>query len=224
PGPALTADGVLAVLRAPSGGPPAVDRIVAASAALVRAGVRCVEVTLNSPGALEALRAVRTLVDGVELGAGTVLRPGDVTAAAAAGAQYVVSPHTDPEIGARARELGLPWYPGALTPTEVATAWRLGATAVKLFPASLGGPRYLRELRGPLPGVALLPTGGVDADTAGEFVRAGACAVGAGGWLLGDALTGRADGTDPLVALAERARRLRDAVAAARGADPGHRP
>jgi 2-dehydro-3-deoxyphosphogluconate aldolase/(4S)-4-hydroxy-2-oxoglutarate aldolase len=210
PGPSqpVLDTGVVAIVRGRSG-----ERTDAVVDTLVAAGIRSVEITLNTPGALDAIRAARGRYgDDVEIGAGTVRTPEQVDAAAAAGAAYVVSPHTAARIGARAGALGLGWYPGAFTATEVITAWELGATAVKLFPASTGGPRYLRELLAPLDDVRIVPTGGVSATNAGEFIAAGAVAVGAGGSLIGDALSGGS-----LDALAERARDLLDAVAKAKG-------
>src|SRR5256714_9969802 len=127
---------------------------------LVDAGIRSLEVTLNTPGALEAIRRARTRFgEEVSVGAGTVRTVADVEDAVAAGAQFLVSPHTDPALGARARERSAAYLPGALTPTEIVTAWNSGAAAVKLFPARLGGPRYLRDLREAVPATPILPTG-----------------------------------------------------------------
>ena len=177
---------------------------------LVDAGIRSLEVTLNTPGALEAIRRARTRFgEDVSVGAGTVRTVADVEDAVAAGAQFLVSPHTDPALGARARELSAAYLPGALTPTEIVTAWNSGAAAVKLFPARLGGPRYLRDLREPLPDIPIVPTGGVSAENVGEWFAAGAVAVGVGGTLIGDAL----DGGD-LTALTARATELVKAVPA----------
>ncbi|OLE30532.1 MAG: 2-dehydro-3-deoxyphosphogluconate aldolase [Actinobacteria bacterium 13_1_20CM_3_71_11] len=177
---------------------------------LVDAGIRSLEVTLNTPGALEAIRRARTRFgEEVSVGAGTVRTVADVEDAVAAGAQFLVSPHTDPALGARARELSAAYLPGALTPTEIVTAWNSGAAAVKLFPARLGGPRYLRDLREPLPDIPIVPTGGVSAENVGEWFAAGAVAVGVGGTLIGDAL----DGGD-LTALTARATELVKAVPA----------
>jgi 2-dehydro-3-deoxyphosphogluconate aldolase/(4S)-4-hydroxy-2-oxoglutarate aldolase len=207
PGPALLASGVVAVVRGTSG-----DRMEEVLATLAAAGVRCLEVTMNTPGALASLRAARErLPADVELGAGTVLSPGEVDAAADAGASFVVAPDTRAGVAARALERGLGYYPGALTPTEVGRAWELGASAVKVFPASAVGPRYLTELGGPFRDIPLLPTGGVDIDVVGDYIAAGAIAVGVGGPLLGDALDGGS-----LDALSERAQRLIAAVAGAR--------
>jgi 2-dehydro-3-deoxyphosphogluconate aldolase / (4S)-4-hydroxy-2-oxoglutarate aldolase len=178
---------------------------------LAEAGIRCLEVTMNTPGALDELRAARDRLPGdVELGGGTVLTAEQVDAVADMGGSFVVAPDARPDVADRARARGLGYYPGALTPTEVAVAWQRGASAVKLFPASLGGPHYLRELRGPFRDVPLLPTGGVGIDDADGYLRAGALAVGVGGALLGDAL----DGGD-LSALRERALRLLASVAEA---------
>src|SRR2546423_15460778 len=153
---------------------------------LVDAGIRSLEVTLNTPGALEAIRRARTRFgEEVSVGAGTVRTVADVEDAVAAGAQFLVSPHTDPALGARARELSAAYLPGALTPTEIVTAWNSGAAAVKLFPARLGGPRYLRDLREPLPDIPIVPTGGGRAGEGGGGVapRAGARRGGGGaGW------------------------------------------
>jgi 2-dehydro-3-deoxyphosphogluconate aldolase/(4S)-4-hydroxy-2-oxoglutarate aldolase len=112
-----------------------------------------------------------------------------VDAAADAGASFVVAPNTDVEVGRRAEQRGLGWFPGALTPTEIALAWDLGATAVKVFPAgSAGGPRYLREVRAPLDDVLLVPTGGVTVEDVPAYLQAGAVAVGMGSPLIGRAL------------------------------------
>jgi 2-dehydro-3-deoxyphosphogluconate aldolase/(4S)-4-hydroxy-2-oxoglutarate aldolase len=169
---------------------------------------------MNTPGALAELRAARDRLPGeIELGGGTVLTAEQVDAVADAGGSFVVAPDLRPAVADRARARGLGYYPGALTPTEIGLAWEHGASAVKLFPASVGGPGYLRELRGPFREIPLLPTGGVGIDDAGSYLRAGALAVGVGGALLGDAL----DGGD-LPALRDRALRLLASVTeAARG-------
>ena len=155
---------------------------------LAAGGVGAFEVTLNSPGALAALE---TLASGFEpgkllIGAGTVLTVAEARAAIAAGARFLVMPHTEPDVIEYAVAQGIPAFPGALTPTEILVAWRAGATAVKLFPASAVGPSFVRELRGPLPAIPLVPTGGVTIETAPGFIAAGAVAVGIGSWLTGD--------------------------------------
>lgn len=176
---------VVAILRGGNG-----LHLGAVADALVDAGVRCIEITSNTPGAAEGLAALRAWHgDTVAYGFGTVRTVADVEVAAAKGAGFVVAPNTDPEVGAAAREHGLGWYPGAFTPTEIERAWTLGATAVKVFPAaSAGGPDYLRAVRAPLDDVPLLPTGGIGADTVREYLDAGAVAVGLGSPLIGDAL------------------------------------
>jgi len=209
PGPVLTGSGLVAILRARSG-----DRLAAACEVLLGAGVRCLEVTMNTPGALEVVgRLVAEAGEDTEIGVGTVRRPEDVDRAADAGAVFVVAPNTDEAVGRRAAERGLAWYPGALTPTEIARAWDLGASAVKVFPAgSAGGPRYLREVRGPLDDVPLVPTGGVGVEDVPGYLQAGAVAVGMGGPLLGRALEDDAS----LTGLGDRARAALAAVARGR--------
>ncbi|MGY1779867.1 bifunctional 4-hydroxy-2-oxoglutarate aldolase/2-dehydro-3-deoxy-phosphogluconate aldolase [Geodermatophilus sp. SYSU D01036] len=209
PGPVLTGSGLVAILRGRSG-----ERLAAACEVLLDAGVRCLEVTMNTPGALDVVgRLAADAGAGTEIGVGTVRRPEEVDRAADAGAVFVVAPNTDEAVGRRAAERGLAWYPGALTPTEIACAWDQGATAVKVFPAgSAGGPRYLREVRGPLDDVLLVPTGGVGVEDVPGYLQAGALAVGMGGPLLGRALEDDAE----LAGLADRARAALDAVARGR--------
>jgi 2-dehydro-3-deoxyphosphogluconate aldolase/(4S)-4-hydroxy-2-oxoglutarate aldolase len=200
---------VVAILRAAGAG-----RFLEVGRVLYEAGVRGIEVTLTSEGALEAFGRLREELPGdALLGVGTVRSVADAELAVEAGAGYLVAPDFRPEVVGWAVERGLPVVPGALTPTEVAAAWAAGATAVKVFPVSaVGGPAYLKAVRAPLPEVPLVPTGGVGIDDIGAYLDAGAVAVGLGSPLLGDA--GDPDG-DP-VALADRARR---AVAAATRAD-----
>jgi 2-dehydro-3-deoxyphosphogluconate aldolase/(4S)-4-hydroxy-2-oxoglutarate aldolase len=148
-------------------------------AAVVAGGVEVVEITLDSPDALAAIAAAREAHPGVLVGAGTVRTPVDVERAVEAGAAFCVAPATVDAALERAIALGVPMVPGALTPTEIERAWGLGAAVVKLFPGSLGGPAYVRELLAPLARVPLLVTGGVDAGNARAFLDAGAIAVGA---------------------------------------------
>lgn len=181
----ITSSGVIAIGR---GVDP--DRVSTIALALLRGGVAALELTLNDPEdrALEALRQVANRFSGSELllGAGTVLSVDAAQRAIDAGARFIVSPHTDTALIAWATDHETPVFPGAFTATEIVAAWRAGATAVKLFPASVVGPAGLRELRGPLPHVPLIPTGGVTAESAGALIQAGAVGVGAGGWLIGD--------------------------------------
>jgi 2-dehydro-3-deoxyphosphogluconate aldolase/(4S)-4-hydroxy-2-oxoglutarate aldolase len=197
------AGGVVAILRGRR-----VEHLDAVLDALVEAGVRSLEVTLNTPGAVDAIRRAGTRFGPeVTVGAGTVRTVAELDGAVAAGARFLVSPHTDPALAARAREAGAAYLPGALTPTEIVAAWAAGAAAVKLFPARLAGPRYLRDIREPLGDIPIVPTGGVSVDNMVEWFAAGAVAVGVGGTLIGDAL----DGGD-LSALSARASALVAAV------------
>ena len=159
--------------------------------ALSEGGITCVEVTLTTPRALSVIEELRsTLGDSAEIGAGTVMTVADLEDACAAGATYTLSPCVDREVLDRAQELGTPHIPGAATPTEVATAWKAGAAAVKVFPASqLGGPPFLRALRDPFPEIILIPTGGVDEAQVADYLRAGAAAVGIGNPLTRDVFT-----------------------------------
>ena len=202
----LAAVPVMAILRASDAG-----RFLEVGRVLYEAGVRAIEVTLTSRGALGALGRLRgELAGAAVLGVGTVRSPGDAEAAVEAGAAYLVAPDLRPEVVAWAVGRGLPVVPGALTPSEVAAAWAADATAVKVFPVSaVGGPAYLKAVRAPLPEVPLVPTGGVGIDDIGAYLAAGAVAVGIGSPLVGDA----GDPGGDLAALAERARR---AVAGAR--------
>lgn len=182
------------------------DRLRGIAEALRDAGVRALEVTLDSEGALEAVEALAARFDvgTLAIGAGTVRSREAAEASVAAGAGYLVAPHTDEAVVAWAADHGVPMTPGALTPTEVLRGWNAGAAAVKLFPAGPLGPSYLKAVAEPLRDVPLIPTGGVSAANAADFLRAGAVAVGVGGSLLGDG--------DP-AGVAERARRLVAAVA-----------
>jgi 2-dehydro-3-deoxyphosphogluconate aldolase/(4S)-4-hydroxy-2-oxoglutarate aldolase len=166
------------------------DTVRAVADALLRGGVRALEITLNDPEdrALETLRVAARHAAGTDLdiGAGTVLTIDAAERAVDVGARFLVSPHTDPGLVEWAAERNVACFPGAFTPTEILAAWRAGAAAVKLFPASVAGPAFVREFRGPFPHIPLLPTGGVTAETAPDFIRAGAIAVGLGSWLIGD--------------------------------------
>jgi 2-dehydro-3-deoxyphosphogluconate aldolase/(4S)-4-hydroxy-2-oxoglutarate aldolase len=176
----IRAERVAAVLRRVRN----VDSVVDA---LVAGGIRIVEITLDSDDALAAIERLRARPDLTVL-AGTVRTPEDAEAAVAAGAEACVAPALAPETVTRCLDLGVPPIPGAFTPTEIETARALGAELVKLFPGSLAGPGYVRDLLAPLAGVELLVTGGVDASNARAFLDAGAVAVG-----VGSALTEAAD-------------------------------
>jgi 2-dehydro-3-deoxyphosphogluconate aldolase/(4S)-4-hydroxy-2-oxoglutarate aldolase len=154
-------------------------------ARLAVGGVRVVEITLDSDDALGAIERARARGDVTVL-AGTVREPAQVDAAVSAGAEGIVAPSLSLAVLERAAALGAPSIPGALTPTEVETAWRAGAALVKLFPARLGGPRYVQDVLAPLTDVPLVATGGVDATNARAFLDAGAVAVGVGSGLGSD--------------------------------------
>ncbi|HYJ76439.1 MAG TPA: 2-dehydro-3-deoxyphosphogluconate aldolase [Kineosporiaceae bacterium] len=181
----LRAERVVAILRAPDAG-----RFVEASRVLYESGCRAIEITLTTDGALDALGEVRAaLPEDAFVGAGTVMGPSDVQDVHAAGAQFAVSPVLDDGSVAAAGRLGLPFVPGALTPTEIVAAARAGAPVVKVSPVvSVGGAGYLRQVGAFLPGIPLLPTGGIDPGEVPDYLAAGAVAAGLGGPLVGDAL------------------------------------
>lgn len=179
----IRAGGVIAIGR----GLPA-ERLIRIGDGLVAGGVGAFEVTLNSPDALAGIETLARRFGPAELliGAGTVLTIDGALRALDAGARFIVMPTMDPAIIETLAARGVPAFPGALTPTEILSAWRAGAAAVKLFPASAVGPAFVRELRGPLPEIPIVPTGGVTVETAPAFIAAGAIAVGMGSWLSGD--------------------------------------
>ena len=170
--------GVVAVIRAKSA-----DAAVEMSQALVRGGVTGVEVTFSTPNAADASARVRRELPNALVGAGTVLELAELEAACDAGASFLVSPHFDPTLLEKALARSVPYLPGALTPTEIVRAWKAGASCVKLFPGSAVGPGYVKAIRGPLPDVPLMPTGGVDEKNLVEWLKAGVVAVGMGGAL-----------------------------------------
>ena len=155
----------------------------------MEAGIRAIEVTLDSPGALASIGALRSRFDaGLIVGAGTVRSVQGVVAADDAGAEFIVTPNVDEAVLATSRVRGLPSLAGALTPTEALHAWDCGASAVKLFPAGPFGPGYLKALRDPLHDIPFIPTGGVTATGAGAWLAEGAAALGVGGWVLAGGL------------------------------------
>ena len=160
------------------------DRVPDIAAALYDGGVRLLEITLNSPGALGAIRQVAaTMGDRLLVGAGTVLTPEEAAAAIGAGARFILSPSLDIATIQQTRRLGAVSIPGAFTATEILSAYRNGADIVKVFPASVG-VHYFRDLRGPLPQIPLMPTGGVNLDNIRDFQKAGAVAFGIGSALV----------------------------------------
>lgn len=194
------------------------DALTAATAVLAANGVRLIELTLSSDAGLTALRRVaadRTLPPDTVLGAGTVLTRDQARAAIDAGARYLVTPGVTEEVLAEGVDQGVPVLCGALTPSEAMAAVRLGATAVKLFPAyAVGGARYLRDLRAPLPDVPFIAIGGIALDDIADYFAAGAVAVGVGSPLLREAGTDSSPAA--LAALAERAQAYVAATSAER--------
>lgn len=172
--------GIVAVVRAESG-----ERLSQVVRALAEGGISAAEVTFTVPDALAVIRKVREeLGDRIVLGAGTVLDAETARAALLAGAEYIVAPTVNLDVIRLCRRYDKVVMPGAFTPTEVLSAWEAGADIVKIFPADVGGPAYLKALRGPLPQVRVMPTGGVDLTTASAFLDAGACCLGIGGSLV----------------------------------------
>lgn len=172
--------GIVAVVRFTEPGP-----LVEVIRALADGGVTVAEVTFTVPDAISVIReAKRVLGDHVLLGAGTVLDPETARAALLAGAEFIVSPGLNLDVVKLCRRYDKLVMPGAFTPTEVITAWEAGADIVKVFPADVVGPGFFRAMRGPLPQVKLMPTGGVDLTTAAEFLKAGAVCLGVGSQLV----------------------------------------
>jgi 2-dehydro-3-deoxyphosphogluconate aldolase / (4S)-4-hydroxy-2-oxoglutarate aldolase len=172
--------GIVAVVRSPDG-----QQLVEVVRALADGGVTVVEITMTVPDALGVLRQVRqTLGDRVLLGAGTILDPETARAALLAGAEYLVAPTVNLDVIRLCQRYDKLVMPGAFTPTEILTAWEAGADIVKVFPAEVVGPAFFKAMRGPLPQVRLMPTGGVDLNTAADFLRAGACCLGLGSQLV----------------------------------------
>ena len=173
--------GLVPVLRADSE-----EEALAIAYALEAGGVTILEVTMTVPGAIDAIRRLASEAgDRILVGAGTVLDPETARACMLAGAEFIVSPALNVKTIEICRRYDVAVFPGALTPTEVITAWQAGADAVKVFPCSaLGGAKYLKALKAPLPQVEVIPTGGVSLATAAEFLEAGAIALGVGGDLV----------------------------------------
>ncbi len=192
--------GLVPVLRAQS-----VEIGHALVEAMIAGGVTVVEVTMTVPGAIDLLRALKQKHgNNLLLGSGTVTTAADAAATIEAGAEFVVSPSLHPEVIAKTKELGKVSIPGALTPTEVITAWNAGADYVKVFPCSaVGGANYLKALLAPFPELQLIPTGGVTQQNAAEFLKAGARALGVGADLVNAKAI--ADGKPELVTDAARA-------------------
>ena len=201
--------GIVPIVRVSSS-----EEALAAVDAVYAGGIRAVEITMTVPGAIQALEKVADkLGDKITLGAGTVLDPETCRACFLAGAQFIVTPALRIATIEMARRYSKPIMPGALTPTEILTAWEHGADYVKVFPCgNLGGPKYIKALKGPLPHVEMIPTGGVNLETAGEFLKAGAAAVAVGGELV-DAKSVKEKNFE---VISQRAKQYLDAIAKAR--------
>ena len=203
--------GIIAIIRADSG-----EDLVRVVEAVAEGGIRCIEVTMTTPGALRCLElaAVRLSASDICLGVGSVLDAETARLAILAGARYVVSPVLAPGVIETAHRYGCPCLPGAFTPTEIFTAWEAGADMVKVFPASLGGLDYIKAVRAPLPNIPLVPTGGVDLNNLAAFVAAGVSAIGVGGNLAGKDLIK----AGKFAEITENARKYATALAVARNA------
>jgi 2-dehydro-3-deoxyphosphogluconate aldolase/(4S)-4-hydroxy-2-oxoglutarate aldolase len=203
--------GLIPVVRATTG-----DEAMRAIDALREGGVSVLEITMTVPGAVKLIEEVVTRYgNDAVVGAGTVLDPETAKACIGSGAQFIVSPALNSETVAYCRSVDIVVMPGALTPTEVVQAWNAGADFVKVFPAgAVGGARYLKALKAPLPHIELVPTGGVSLTTAGDFIRAGAAALGVGSDLVD--LNAIREGQ--AVQITERARQFLEIVREARGA------
>src|SRR5947208_10620044 len=173
----ITDIGIVPVVRTATA-----EGAIKAIEAIYRGGVRAAEITMTVPGAIRALEKVADQFgDKLVLGAGTVLDPETARSCMLAGAEFFVTPSLRVSTIEMAKRYSKVIFPGALTPTEVLTAWEAGADAVKIFPCgNVGGPKYIKALKGPLPHIAMIPTGGVNLETASDFLKAGACAIAVG--------------------------------------------
>src|SRR5258706_2902124 len=203
--------GIVPVVRAASAAE-ALDAVEAIRAG----GISILEITFTVPGAVQIIGDLtKRLGDEALIGAGTVLDADSAKACIDAGARFIVSPSLDIPTIETCRKLGIPIFPGALTPTEIVTAWKAGADAVKVFPCNaVGGASYLKSVKAPLPQIELVPTGGVSLKTAADFLNAGAMALGVGADLVDLAALRKGDGA----AITEKARQYVGIVAAVRAA------
>jgi 2-dehydro-3-deoxyphosphogluconate aldolase / (4S)-4-hydroxy-2-oxoglutarate aldolase len=196
--------GVVAIMRANSP-----DQLLGAAKAVLAGGVEAIEVTMTTPGALDVIRQATTQFGKeVLFGVGSVLDAETARAAILAGAQFVVCPTFKPETIQICRRYSIPIVPGAYTPTEILAAWEAGANAVKVFPASAGGPAYIKAIKGPLPQISLSAVGGVTLENTADFIRAGVDFVGVGGELVNQKLLDSGNFAE----ITERARAFRSQV------------
>lgn len=205
----LVENGIIAIVRADSG-----DGLARTVEAVMEGGVRCIEVTMTTPGALDCIETASKNLAGADvcLGVGSVLDGETARLAILAGAQYVVSPITSADVIQMSHRYGKPCMPGAYTPTEIYNAWMLGGDIIKVFPASTGGLDYIKAVRAPMPQIMIAPTGGVNLDNLADFVNAGVVAVGVGSNLVNKKLIEAQDYTG----LTENARQYAEAFQAAR--------
>jgi 2-dehydro-3-deoxyphosphogluconate aldolase/(4S)-4-hydroxy-2-oxoglutarate aldolase len=176
--------GIVAIMRANNS-----DQLLAAADAVKAGGVNAIEVTMTTPGAIKVIeQATARYGEEVIFGVGSVLDPETARAAILAGAQFVVCPTLRLSTIEMCHRYDVPVVPGAYTATEALTAWEAGADLVKIFPASVGGPKYIKALKGPLPQIPMVPVGGVNLDTTADFIRAGSEVVGVGGSLINQKL------------------------------------
>lgn len=189
--------GVVAIMRAKSS-----EQLIEAAEAVRAGGIRAIEVTMTTPGALAVIeKAVAKFGKEVLFGAGSVLDSESARSAILAGAQFIVCPTFKPETIEICKRYAVPVMPGAYTPTEILSAWEAGADIVKIFPASVGGPAYIKALKGPLPHIRMAAVGGVDLNTISDFFKAGVDMVGVGGEMVSQALLDSRD----FAAITERA-------------------
>ncbi len=181
--------GIIAIMRTRSS-----DQLIAAAEAIRQGGVQVIEVTMNTPGALEVINAAgKRFGQDVLFGAGTVLDPETAKTAIQAGAEFIVAPTLNLEVIELCKRLNIPVMPGCYTPTEMLAAWDAGADFVKLFPADAGGPAMVKAILAPLPQLQIVPVGGVDLNNAAAFLRSGAAALGVGSSLINQKLLESAD-------------------------------
>ncbi len=202
--------GIIAIMRARSS-----DQLIAAADAIKAGGVRVIEVTMTTPGALSVIsEATKKYGSEVLFGAGTVLDPETARAAILAGAGFIVAPTLNLEVIRLCNRYSVPVMPGCATPTEMLTAWEAGADMIKLFPADVGGPDLVKAILAPLPQLQIVPVGGVDLNTAAAFIRKGAVALGVGGSLIDQKLLNSGD----MAELSRRATAFIDEVKKGRSA------
>jgi 2-dehydro-3-deoxyphosphogluconate aldolase/(4S)-4-hydroxy-2-oxoglutarate aldolase len=201
--------GVVAIMRANSS-----EQLIAAADAIKAGGVRAIEVTMTTPGALSVIaQATQKYGDEVLFGAGSVLDAETARAAILNGAEFIVAPTLDLGTISLCSRYGIPVMPGCYTPSELLTAWQAGADMVKLFPASVGGPALIKAIRAPLPQLEIVPVGGVNLDTAADFIRSGAAALGVGSSLVNQKLLDSGD----MAELTRRAKAFIEQVQLGRG-------